>query len=173
MPHLGYSCRGSYPGNLSSSRLVSDGEWHSVFLEVKNTSVRLLIDGLGNASLQLPGTCGISRGRRDLLFGGLRQPLQSQRVSRGFRGCLDVLAINGREVVLLPGKGQSKEVVEEVGIKQCCSPTGACSSNPCLNNGMCSETHGGGTWISYAEQRGSSEGRESHNFFICPYQGAS
>lgn len=144
MPHLSYSCRGSSSGNLSSSRFVSDGEWHSVFLEVKNTSVRLLIDGLGNASLQLPGTCGVSQGRRDLVFGGLRQSLQSQRVTRGFRGCLDVVAINGREVVLLPGKGQSKEVLEEVGIRQCCSPTGACSSSPCLNNGMCSETHGGG-----------------------------
>ncbi|XP_009890940.1 PREDICTED: protocadherin Fat 2 [Charadrius vociferus] len=144
VPQLGYSCPGNYTGNLSSSRFVSNGEWHSVFLEVKNTSVRLLIDGLGNASLQLPATCSISQGRRDLLFGGLRQPLQSQRVTRGFRGCLDVVAINGREVVLLPGKGQSKEVMEEVGIKQCCSPTGACSSNPCLNNGMCSETHGGG-----------------------------
>ncbi|XP_010181879.1 PREDICTED: protocadherin Fat 2 [Mesitornis unicolor] len=144
VPQLGYSCRGNYTGNLSSSRFVSNGEWHSVFLEVKNTSVRLLIDGLGNASLQLPVTCSISPGRRDLLFGGLRQPLQSQRVTRGFRGCLDVVAINGKEVVLLPGKGQSKEVMEEVGIKQCCSPIGACSSNPCLNNGMCSETHGGG-----------------------------
>ncbi|PKK21808.1 FAT atypical cadherin 2 [Columba livia] len=144
VPQLGYSCQGNYTGNLSSSRFVSDGEWHSVFLEVKNTSVRLLIDGLGNTSLQLPLTCSISWGRRDLLFGGLRQPLQSQRVTRGFRGCLDVVAINGREVVLLPGKGQSKEIVEEMGIKQCCSPTGACSSNPCLNNGMCSETHGGG-----------------------------
>uniref|UniRef100_A0A663MK89 FAT atypical cadherin 2 n=1 Tax=Athene cunicularia TaxID=194338 RepID=A0A663MK89_ATHCN len=144
VPQLGYSCRGNYTGNLSSSRFVSDGEWHSVFLEVKNTSVRLLIDGLGNASLQLPGTCIISQGRRDLVFGGLWQPLQSQRVTWGFRGCLDVVAINGKEVVLLPGKGQSKEVLEEVGIKQCCSPTGACSSNPCLNNGMCSETHGGG-----------------------------
>ncbi|OWK59504.1 Protocadherin Fat 2 [Lonchura striata] len=144
VPQLGYSCQGSSSGNLSSSRFVSDGEWHSVFLEVKNNSVRLLIDGLDNASLQLPGTCSISQGRRDLIFGGLRQPLQSQRVTRGFRGCLDVVAINGREVVLLPGKGQSKEVLEEVGIRQCCSPTGACSSNPCLNNGMCSETHGGG-----------------------------
>ncbi|NXA17585.1 FAT2 protein, partial [Ibidorhyncha struthersii] len=144
VPQLGYSCPGNYTGNLSSSRFVSDGEWHSVFLEVKNMSVRLLIDGLGNVSLQLPVTCSISQGRRDLLFGGLRQPHQSQRVTRGFRGCLDVVAINGREVVLLPGKGQSKEVMEEVGIKQCCSPTGACSSNPCLNNGMCSETHGGG-----------------------------
>ncbi|KGL79349.1 Protocadherin Fat 2, partial [Tinamus guttatus] len=144
VPHLGYSCRGNYTRNLSSSRFVSDGEWHSVFLEVKNTSVRLLIDGLGNASLQLPGTCSISQGKRDLLFGGLRQPLQSQRVIRGFRGCLDVIAINGKEVVLLPGKGQSKEVMEEVEIKQCCSPAGACSSNPCLNNGMCSEIHGGG-----------------------------
>uniref|UniRef100_A0A8C2T5B4 FAT atypical cadherin 2 n=1 Tax=Coturnix japonica TaxID=93934 RepID=A0A8C2T5B4_COTJA len=142
--HLGYSCWGNYTGNLSSSRFVSDGEWHSVFLEVKNASVRLLVDGLGNTSLQLPGSCSTSQGRRDLLFGGLRHPLQSQRVTRGFRGCLDVLAINGREVVLLHGKGQSKEVMEEVGMKQCCSPTGACSSNPCLNNGMCSETHGGG-----------------------------
>uniref|UniRef100_A0A663MKD2 FAT atypical cadherin 2 n=1 Tax=Athene cunicularia TaxID=194338 RepID=A0A663MKD2_ATHCN len=125
LPQLGYSCRGNYTGNLSSSRFVSDGEWHSVFLEVKNTSVRLLIDGLGNASLQLPGTCIISQGRRDLVFGGLWQPLQSQRVTWGFRGCLDVVAINGKEVVLLPGKGQSKEVLEEVGIKQCCSPTGS------------------------------------------------
>ncbi|XP_017683478.1 PREDICTED: protocadherin Fat 2 [Lepidothrix coronata] len=144
VPHLGYSCRGNSTGNLSSSRFVSDGEWHSVFLEVKNMSVRLLIDGLGNASLQLPGTCSVSQGRRDLIFGGLRQSLHSQKVTRGFRGCLDVVAINGREVVLLPGKGQSKEIMEQVGIKQCCSPTGACSSNPCLNNGMCSETHGGG-----------------------------
>lgn len=144
VPHLAYSCQGSSSGNLSSSRFVSDGEWHSVFLEVKNTSVRLLIDGLGNASLQLPGTCAVSQGRRDLVFGGLPKSLQPQRVTRGFRGCLDVVAINGREVVLLPGKGQSKEVLEQVGIRQCCSPTGACSSNPCLNNGMCSETHGGG-----------------------------
>uniref|UniRef100_A0A8C5UBS7 FAT atypical cadherin 2 n=1 Tax=Malurus cyaneus samueli TaxID=2593467 RepID=A0A8C5UBS7_9PASS len=109
VPQLGYSCRGSSAGNLSSSRFVSDGEWHSVFLEMKNTSIRLLIDGLGNASLQLPGTCGTTQGRRDLTFGGLRQSLQSPRVTRGFRGCLDVVAINGREVVLLPGKGQSKE----------------------------------------------------------------
>uniref|UniRef100_A0A8C6IVV0 Uncharacterized protein n=1 Tax=Melopsittacus undulatus TaxID=13146 RepID=A0A8C6IVV0_MELUD len=144
VPQLGYSCQGNYTGNLSSSRFVSDGEWHSVFLEAKNTSVHLLVDGLGNASLQLPATCSVSRGRRDLLFGGLRHSPQSQRVLWGFRGCLDVVAVDGREVVLLPGKGQSKEVVEEVGIKQCCSPTGACSSNPCLNNGMCSETHGGG-----------------------------
>ncbi|XP_062443263.1 protocadherin Fat 2 [Rhea pennata] len=144
MPHLGYSCQGNYTGNLSSSRFVSDGEWHSIFLEVKSMSVRLLVDGLGNTSLQLPGTCSISQGRQDLLFGGIQQPLQSQRVTRGFRGCLDVVAINGKEVVLLPGKGQSKEVMEEVEIKQCCSPAGACSSNPCLNNGMCSETHGGG-----------------------------
>uniref|UniRef100_A0A8C8AII7 FAT atypical cadherin 2 n=1 Tax=Otus sunia TaxID=257818 RepID=A0A8C8AII7_9STRI len=111
VPQLGYSCRGNYTGNLSSSRFVSDGEWHSVFLEVKNTSVRLLIDGLGNTSLQLPGTCSISQGRRDLVFGGLWQPLQSQRVTWGFRGCLDVVAINGKEVVLLPGKGQSKEAL--------------------------------------------------------------
>uniref|UniRef100_A0A8D0KTB8 FAT atypical cadherin 2 n=1 Tax=Strix occidentalis caurina TaxID=311401 RepID=A0A8D0KTB8_STROC len=111
LPQLGYSCRGNYTGNLSSSRFVSDGEWHSVFLEVKNTSVRLLIDGLGNTSLQLPGTCSISQGRRDLVFGGLWQPLQSQRVTWGFRGCLDVVAINGKEVVLLPGKGQSKEAL--------------------------------------------------------------
>lgn len=145
VPQLRYSCRGNYTGNLSSSRVVSDGKWHSVFLEVKNISVRLLIDGLGNASLQLPGICSVSRGRQDLFFGGLWQPLQSQRVTWGFKGCLDVVAINGKEVVLLPGKGQSKEVMEEVGIKQCCSPTGACSSNPCLNNGMCSEIHGGGT----------------------------
>ncbi|CAM5159687.1 unnamed protein product [Natator depressus] len=144
VPHLGHRCRGNINGNLSSLGFVSDGEWHSVLLEVKSTSLRLLIDSLGNTSLRLPVACSISPSRRDLLFGGIVQSRQPQRVTRGFRGCLDAVRIDSEDVRLLPGDSQAKGIVEEVGIKQCCSHTGACSSSPCLNEGMCIETHGGG-----------------------------
>ncbi|EMP24712.1 Protocadherin Fat 2 [Chelonia mydas] len=144
VPHLGHRCRGNINGNLSSLVFVSDGEWHSVLLEVKSTSLRLLVDSLGNTSLQLPVACSVSPSRRDLLFGGIVQSRQPQRVTRGFRGCLDAVRIDSEDVRLLPGDSQAKGIVEEVGIKQCCSHTGACSSSPCLNEGMCVETHGGG-----------------------------
>uniref|UniRef100_A0A8C0H1Q3 FAT atypical cadherin 2 n=1 Tax=Chelonoidis abingdonii TaxID=106734 RepID=A0A8C0H1Q3_CHEAB len=144
VPHLGHRCRGNINGNISSLRFVSNGEWHSVLLEMKSTSLHLLVNSLGNTSLRLPVACRISPSRRDLLFGGIVQSQQPQRVTQGFRGCLDAVRIDSEDVMLLPGDSQAKGIVEEVGIKQCCPHTGACSSSPCLNEGMCAETHGGG-----------------------------
>ncbi|XP_019361654.1 PREDICTED: protocadherin Fat 2 isoform X1 [Gavialis gangeticus] len=141
---LGYRCPGYIQGNISSTLLVSDGAWHSILLGVKSTALHLLLDGSGNTSLPLPGACGRSYGRTDLLFGGLLHPSHPQRITQGFRGCMDALRVDGNEVVLLPRRRQAKGVVEQAGIKQCCSHAGACSSSPCLNDGMCAETHGGG-----------------------------
>ncbi|XP_061473408.1 protocadherin Fat 2 [Rhineura floridana] len=144
MPHLGYRCRSGFSRNLSSSRFVSDRAWHSVFLEVKGNSIHLLVDGLGNASLQLPEACSPSHSRRDLLIGGFVQYHQAQRVTDGFRGCLDAIAVDGRDLVVLPKEKRSRGVVEEAGVRQCCPNTGACISNPCLNDGLCIEMQGGG-----------------------------
>ncbi|XP_067423513.1 protocadherin Fat 2 [Emydura macquarii macquarii] len=144
VPHLGHRCSGNMSGNLSSLGFVSDGEWHSVLLEVKSTSLRLLVDNLGNTSLRLPVACSVSPSRRDLFFGGIVQSRQPRRVTQGFRGCLDAVRIDGEDVMLLPGDKQANGIVEEVGTKQCCSHAGACSSSPCLNDGMCAEIHRGG-----------------------------
>uniref|UniRef100_A0A8D0GHX8 FAT atypical cadherin 2 n=1 Tax=Sphenodon punctatus TaxID=8508 RepID=A0A8D0GHX8_SPHPU len=143
VPHLRYTCRGSFMGNLSSQHSVSDKEWHSVLLEVKSSSLHLLVDGMGATSLQLLEACGVSYSRRDLFFGGFVQHQQAPRVTHGFQGCLDAVRIDGKDVIFLPGEKRTKGMIEEAGIKQCCSPTGACSSNPCLNNGLCAEIHGG------------------------------
>uniref|UniRef100_A0A8D2JJ96 FAT atypical cadherin 2 n=1 Tax=Varanus komodoensis TaxID=61221 RepID=A0A8D2JJ96_VARKO len=112
-PHLGYRCRSGFSGNLSSSQFVSDSTWHSVLLEVKSHSIRLLVDGSGNASLQLPEACTVAHSRRDLLVGGLVRHHQAQRVTGGFRGCLDAIAIDGRELLVLPKEKRSRGVVEE------------------------------------------------------------
>ncbi|XP_015270777.1 PREDICTED: protocadherin Fat 2 [Gekko japonicus] len=144
IPHLGYRCRNGFIGNLSSNRFVSDRVWHSVLLEVKGNSIRLLVDRLGNASLQLPEACSSSHSRRDLLIGGFVQHHQAQKVTSGFRGCLDAIMLDGRELVILPKEKRSRGVVEEAGIRQCCAQTGACSSNPCLNDGLCTEKQSGG-----------------------------
>uniref|UniRef100_K7FLZ5 FAT atypical cadherin 2 n=1 Tax=Pelodiscus sinensis TaxID=13735 RepID=K7FLZ5_PELSI len=144
VPHLGLRCHGNITGNLSSLASLSDGEWHSVLLEVKRASLRLLVDSLGNASLWLPAACSVSPARWDLLLGGIVQSRQPLRVTRGFRGCLDAVRIDREDVMLLPGEKQAKGIVDEAGTEPCCSHSGACSSSPCLNDGMCAQTPGGG-----------------------------
>ncbi|KAJ7316376.1 hypothetical protein JRQ81_002538 [Phrynocephalus forsythii] len=144
VPHLGYRCRSGFLGNLSSNHFVSDRAWHSVFLEVRRHSIHLHVDGLRNASLQLPEACSVSHSRRDLLIGGLVQHHQTQRVTNGFRGCLDAIRVDGRDIMVLPKEKRSRGVVEEAGVRQCCPHTGACSSNPCLHDGLCMEMQNGG-----------------------------
>ncbi|KAG8128509.1 hypothetical protein E2320_015344 [Naja naja] len=144
VPHLGYRCRSGFSANLSSHRFVSDSVWHSVFLEVKSHSIHLLVDDMGNATLHLPESCSISHSTRDLLIGGLVQHHHPQRITGGFKGCLNVITVDGRNLVVLPKEKRSRGVVEESSIRQCCPHSGACSSNPCLNDGLCSEVQNGG-----------------------------
>uniref|UniRef100_A0A8C7E2R2 FAT atypical cadherin 2 n=1 Tax=Naja naja TaxID=35670 RepID=A0A8C7E2R2_NAJNA len=146
VPHLGYRCRSGFSANLSSHRFVSDSVWHSVFLEVKSHSIHLLVDDMGNATLHLPESCSISHSTRDLLIGGLVQHHHPQRITGGFKGCLNVITVDGRNLVVLPKEKRSRGVVEESSIRQCCPHSGACSSNPCLNDGLCSEVQNGGNY---------------------------
>lgn len=67
-----------------------------------------------------------------------------QKVTNGFQGCLDAITVDEQEVVVLPKIKKSRGLVEEAGIRQCCPHTGACSSSPCLNDGLCAEMQGGG-----------------------------
>lgn len=144
MPHLGYRCQSSFSGNLSSNQFVSDRAWHSVLLEVKSNSIHLLADSLANVSLQLPEACSISHSWGDLLIGGFVQHHHTQKIISGFRGCLDAITVDGREVVVLPREKRTRGVVEEASIRQCCHYTGVCGSNPCLNDGLCTEIQDGG-----------------------------
>ncbi|KAK9406470.1 protocadherin Fat 2 [Crotalus adamanteus] len=152
VPHLGYRCRSGFSANLSSHRFVSDRVWHSVFLEVKSRSIHFLVDDMVNASLHLPESCSVSHSTRDLLIGGLVQHHQPQRITGGFKGCLNTITVDGRNLVVLPKEKRSRGVVEESSIRQCCPHTGACSSNPCLNDGLCSEVQHGGYFCTCSTQ---------------------
>lgn len=141
---LDYSCPGGFYGNLSSRHPVNDGQWHSMLLEEKDTSVHLLVDTTDNTSLIIPEECRGLRTDRHLLLGGLVPSNPPSNVSLGFEGCLDAVTVNGERLELL---GHGKKMLgwlERQALTQCCWPGTACSQNPCLNGGSCSPALGSG-----------------------------
>ncbi|XP_045856204.1 protocadherin Fat 2 isoform X2 [Meles meles] len=141
---LEYHCPGGFYGNLSSWVHVNDQEWHSIVVEEIDTSIRLLVDSSGNASLVLPENCQGLRPEGDLFLGGLVLLHSSPVVSQGFEGCLDAVVINGETLELLVHGKKSSGLQERQALTQCCSHRDDCSQNPCLNGGKCSQTRGAG-----------------------------
>uniref|UniRef100_F6UD14 FAT atypical cadherin 2 n=1 Tax=Monodelphis domestica TaxID=13616 RepID=F6UD14_MONDO len=140
-----YSSTGGFQGNLSSMYFVSDQEWHLVLLVVTGASIRLLIDGKGNASTVLPEHCWSPQFGGDLFLGGRIRPHLLQQTSRAFRGCVNDITVNGEELELLSNK-QKKGAgfLKAKALTQCCPQSSVCMQNPCLNGGQCSETYRGG-----------------------------
>uniref|UniRef100_A0A452QUT3 Protocadherin Fat 2 n=1 Tax=Ursus americanus TaxID=9643 RepID=A0A452QUT3_URSAM len=141
---LEYRCPGGFYGKLSSWLHVNDQEWHSIVVEETDTSIRLLADSSGNASLVLPENCQGLRPEGDLFLGGLVLLHSSPIVSQGFEGCLDGVMINGEELELLVHGKKASGLQERQALTQCCSYSDDCSQNPCLNGGKCSQTRGAG-----------------------------
>lgn len=141
---LEHRCPGGFYGTLSSWLHVNDQEWHSVLVKEMDTSIRLLVDGLGNDSLVLPENCRSPRPQRDLFLGGLVLSRSPPNVSQGFEGCLDAVLINGEALELLARGEKAAGLLERQALTQCCSHGKHCSQNPCLNGGTCSQAHGTG-----------------------------
>ncbi|XP_055968334.1 protocadherin Fat 2 [Sorex fumeus] len=130
-------CPGGYLGNLSSERRLSDGQWHAVRLEVTGEVASLQVDG-SSATLEVPGSCRGPRPESELVLGGHLLPPELPRVSHGFQGCLDAVAINGAALDML-GRTEAGWL-ERRALSPCCPPDpkdGACSPNPCANGGQC------------------------------------
>uniref|UniRef100_H0XDR7 Protocadherin Fat 2 n=1 Tax=Otolemur garnettii TaxID=30611 RepID=H0XDR7_OTOGA len=144
VPQLEYHCSGGYYGNLSSQRPVNDQKWHSILVEQMDTSIRLLVDSMGDASLAVPGNCQSPRSERHLLLGGLILLPSSSNVSQGFDGCLDAVLVNGEALELLAHGKTVAGLLETQALAQCCLHSDDCSQNPCLNGGICSQTPGAG-----------------------------
>ncbi|XP_037388733.1 protocadherin Fat 1a isoform X4 [Pygocentrus nattereri] len=149
---------GSGPGVVSvHSPLVSDGEWHSVSLEVDGNYARLVLDGVHAASGKAPGnlrtlnldTSVFFGGRGGRSVGGSGGRLgRSLPVTGGLRGCLEAIVLNGRDLPLRQQPRGAHGVLEElVEAAPGCSlppPAPACTSNPCSNGGTCTELPNGG-----------------------------
>lgn len=154
---------GSGPGVVSvHSPLVSDGEWHSVSLEVDGNYARLVLDGVHAASGKAPGNLRTLNLDSSVFFGGRGgrsagasggRMGRSLPVTGGLRGCLDAIILNGRELPLRPqGRGAHGVLEELVEATTGCSlppPAPACTSNPCSNGGTCTELPSEGKQINF------------------------
>ena len=132
------------------SELVSDGQWHSILLEVNSTSLRLTLDREHPAFTTLTEPCRMMRTHGALLFASAAQESaqEVQQQPRNFVGCLEGLELNG-EPIRTGDAGEwagpgSRRVF---GVYQCCSRTGACDGNPCQNRGVCEEDISGGEFF--------------------------
>ncbi|XP_076595621.1 protocadherin Fat 2 [Chaetodon auriga] len=142
-----YSCGNTSPGSLLiTSDRVSDGQWHSVLLEVNSTALRLTLDQQHPAFATLTEPCRMMRSHGALLFASFAQGAAPEVHPRPhhFIGCLEGLELDGEPIragdtAEWAGPG-SRRVF---GVYQCCSRAGACDSNPCQNGGVCEEDAGG------------------------------
>ncbi|XP_065110593.1 protocadherin Fat 1a isoform X2 [Paramisgurnus dabryanus] len=143
---------GSGPGVVSvHSTQVSDGQWHTVSLEVDGNYARLVLDQVHAASGTAPGTLRTLNLDSSIFFGGHARPTSGsgRMVVSGLRGCLEGIVLNGRELPLSRVRGVHSGVTLEelVDAASGCSlslPVQGCSSNPCTNGGTCSSLPNGG-----------------------------
>lgn len=147
---------GSGPGLVSvHSAQVSDGEWHSVSLEVDGNYAKLVLDRVHAASGTAPGTLRTLNLDNSIYFGGHVRQHASPRhgrslpVTNGLRGCMEAITLNGQELPLNTRARWAHAVLEDiVDVAPGCAltPAESCSSNPCTNGGSCTSLPNGGRW---------------------------
>lgn len=145
---------GSGPGLVSvHSAQVSDGEWHTVSLEVDGNYAKLVLDRVHAASGTAPGTLRTLNLDNSIYFGGhVRQHASARHgrslpVASGLRGCMEAIVLNGQELPLSAGARRGHAVLEDmVDVSPGCAlaPVESCSSNPCTNGGTCTSLPNGG-----------------------------
>uniref|UniRef100_A0A3P8XZ66 FAT atypical cadherin 1b n=1 Tax=Esox lucius TaxID=8010 RepID=A0A3P8XZ66_ESOLU len=140
---------GSGPGLISiHSAQVSDGQWHTVSLQMDGNYAKLVLDQFHTASGTAPGTLCTLNLDGSLFLGGVSE-FDQQRAN--LNNCLiyDFVRFNGHELTLgQETHAQAYAIVEEVvGVTAGCGatiPVSDCSSEPCVNGGTCSSLpHGG------------------------------
>lgn len=142
-----WSCGNTSPGSLLlRSSPVSDGQWHSVLLEVNSTALRLTLDNQQSSFTALTKPCRMMRDHGVLLFASNSAPKDQQHLPN-FTGCLKGLELNGKPIrVGFVGEWTGPGTRRVFGVYQCCSKTGACDINPCQNGGVCQEDSSGGEY---------------------------
>lgn len=149
---------GSGPGIVSVQSIqISDGQWHSVSLEVDGNYAKLILDRVHTASGIAPGTLRTLNLDNHVFFGGhIRQQGmrhgRSPQVSNGFRGCMDSIVLNGQELPLNSKPRSYAQMEESVDVSPGCLLTTMedCSSSPCQNGGICNPLPTGGYYCKCA-----------------------
>ncbi|XP_043289273.1 neurexin-4 isoform X1 [Venturia canescens] len=118
---------GSNTVSVQTSYPLDDDRWHTVSVERNRKEARIVIDGaLKNQILEPPGPVRALHLTSDFVVGG------TTHYRDGFVGCIRGLLLNGQ---LQDLRQYARRGL--YGVSEGCS--GRCESNPCLNNGTCTE----------------------------------
>lgn len=113
---------------------ITDGSWHKITLQRQGSAVTLIVDNVDNRQTfaKMPHQF-LGKNVRTWWLGGVTNPPSGTRFSK-FTGCMEQLKINDDNV---PLNGPNKYLTAKPhggGVSEGCGASGACVSNPCINN---------------------------------------
>ncbi|XP_029904924.1 protein crumbs homolog 1 [Myripristis murdjan] len=126
--------------SLKGERVINDGEVHFVSVEMGREHMTLFVGARQPGHMKV-STVDIQVG--DVVYvGGLLDREQTAAFGGYFKGCIQDLRINDRRLQFfgLDTSVRSYPVELMANVTTGCSGDNACSSNPCLNGGMCFST---------------------------------
>ncbi|XP_068174232.1 protocadherin Fat 3-like [Antennarius striatus] len=152
-----------FPDTLGiSGRVVNDGSWHTVALELSQNFSSLALDDSYIERRRGSSFIRTLAPDRTIYFGALVQHpnphtfMDSQKglqVFEGFQGCLDSVMLNNNELPLQNKRSLYAEVVGLTEIKLgCILFPDACLRQPCRNGATCAGLHSGGFSCSCSPQ---------------------
>lgn len=140
--HFRYRCGTLSPGSLLvRATPLSDNRWHNVSLEVNSSILKLSLDDLPPVIAHVSEQCRMMPTHGALLFAAVSQDSpDAHTFSKSFIGCLDGMSLNREPIRASDGAEWAGPGMRRVfGVYQCCGRDGVCSSQPCLNGGVCEE----------------------------------
>ncbi|GAB1601746.1 protocadherin Fat 1 isoform X5 [Argonauta hians] len=137
---------GSGVGRVQLPRMISDGEWHTIFVERLRKTATINLDGRYTAWSTAPGEHDVlNLGSNNIYFGAEVEtfPNGYRNIKRGFEGCMDDLRLHN---IRLPFTDRNAVATSQEFHKiefNCKKNTweknelDPCSGFPCLNGGQC------------------------------------
>ncbi|XP_065097094.1 contactin-associated protein-like 5 [Paramisgurnus dabryanus] len=127
-----------HSAQVFSGQNLSDGQWHSIAVEVKGQKLTLTVDNQNPVTMEIRGLSN-SVQKSTIYFGGcpVSQPsFVCENPNRGFQGCFRLLFINNHPVSFLQVQQGSLGNFSQISF-DVCSIQDRCLPNLCEHGGQC------------------------------------